>query len=155
MSLLLIRHAASVSRDGWREADELRPLSKKGHRQARQLVPLFADVKVTSIRSSPSLRCVQTVTPMADARQLELVTDDRLAVGSTRQAVDLVRSMSAQHAALCTHGDVIPEVLADLADNDGIDLDPNPRSQKGSVWRLEPAPEPGRFRSAAYIPPAR
>lgn len=154
MALLLVRHADAVSRDGWLDPDELRPLTDKGRGQARALVPAFADFKVETIRSSPSVRCIETVAPLAAARSLDIAQDLDLAEGASRRAVALVRSLAGTDAVLCSHGDVIPEVLAELAGDDGVDLGPNPRSQKGSVWLLEPADEPGRFRRATYLRPA-
>jgi hypothetical protein len=93
--------------------------------------------------------------PLAAVRSMDIVHDTDLAEGASRKALALVRSLAGGHAVLCTHGDVIPEVLAELADEDGVDLGPDPRSQKGAVWQLEPAAEPGRFRAATYLRPTR
>jgi hypothetical protein len=66
-------------------------------------------------------------------------------------ALALVRSVAHEKIAVCTHGDVIPEILVALADEDHLDLGPRPRQAKGSVWVLEA--EGGRFVKAAYLPP--
>jgi hypothetical protein len=52
-------------------------------------------------------------------------------------------------AAVCTHGDVIGEVLMALADKDGLDLGSDPRWAKGSAWVIEA--DLGRFVSATYV----
>jgi hypothetical protein len=68
-------------------------------------------------------------------------------------AVGLVRSLNDSHVALCTHGDVIPEILVTLADEDRLDLGPGPRQAKGSTWVLQSLR--GRFIDATYVPPRK
>ena len=63
----------------------------------------------------------------------------------------LVRSLAGQEVAVCTHGDVIAEILVALADEDRLDLGQNPRQAKGSVWALDG--RAGSFSSAKYSPP--
>jgi hypothetical protein len=65
--------------------------------------------------------------------------------------VELVRSLHDSHVALCTHGDVIPEILVALADEDRLDLGSAPRQAKGSTWVL--GSRNGRFVKATYLPP--
>jgi len=101
--------------------------------------------------SSPYLRCVQTLAPLAKAVGLEVERCDELAEGESSSAVKLVRALAGSDVALCTHGDVIAEVLLALADEDRVDLGPNPRQAKGSVWALEGSA--GSFSSAVYYPP--
>lgn len=116
------------------------------------LVPVLEGQRPRLILSSPSVRCADTVRPLADALRQPVRTDAGLAEGSGRAAVGLVRSLAGDTAVLCSHGDVIPEVLAALVDEDGLDLGPMPRAEKASVWLLE-ADGRGRFRSAAYLAP--
>ena len=61
------------------------------------------------------------------ARSLGLPVEERseLAEGSTPEDVlDLVRSLDGETAVLCTHGDVVSEVLGE-------------ESKKGSTWVLD------------------
>jgi broad specificity phosphatase PhoE len=153
--LLLVRHADAVSRVGWRETDERRPLTKKGREQAHGLVDLFAPYPVAAIWSSPSLRCLQTVLRLAIARGIAVGQTDDLAEGASRRATAFVRSLAGEDAVLVSHGDVIPDLLSVLASHDGLDLGPEPRCQKGSAWVLEPSGERGRFRAAIYFHPVR
>jgi broad specificity phosphatase PhoE len=95
---------------------------------------------------------MQTVAPLAEAMRLKVEQDDALAEGSGLAALALVRHVAHEKIALCTHGDVIPEILVSLADEDHLDLGPRPRQAKGSVWILEA--EGGRFVKAMYLPPA-
>ena len=91
--------------------------------------------------------------PLAAAFHVKVEEEESLAEGCGLAALALVRSVANEKIALCTHGDVIPEILVALADEDHLDLGPRPRQAKGSVWVLEAAG--GRFVKAAYLPPGR
>lgn len=152
---MLVRHAHAYARKEWSGDDRLRPLSANGLRQAEGLVAVFSNFAAPSrILSSPYLRCVQTVGPLAQANHVDVEQSEALAEGENSRAVRLVRSLAMDNAAVsavCTHGDVIAEILVTLADEDMVDLGPNPRQAKGSVWALEA--KEGVFTSARYFPP--
>lgn len=145
MPVLLVRHAVAVARRSWPGDDVDRPLDRRGHSQAFALVDALRSHEVADVRSSPAVRCIGTVQPLAAARRLEVVPDEDLLEGNGDRAVALVRDLlrpaagtAAQDgpaAALCSHGDVIPEVLDALA-RDGADLGHDQRCQKGSTWVL-------------------
>jgi 8-oxo-dGTP diphosphatase len=149
--VLLIRHAHAGARKDWAGDDQLRPLSGKGWRQAEALVRTLGPWAVQRILSSPFERCLETVAPLAAELGLAVESSPALAEGQGSKALKLVRSLADEKVALCTHGDVIPDVLVPLADEDRIDLGPRPRQAKGSVWILEATA--GRFTRATYVPP--
>ena len=149
---MLVRHAHAYARKEWSGDDRLRPLSDSGLRQAEGLIAVFGNFpRPSRVLSSPYLRCVQTVGPLAQAHHLEVEPAEDLAEGQSAAAVGLVRALAADNVAVCTHGDVIAEILVALADEDMLDLGPNPRQAKGSVWALDG--EDGIFSSARYFPP--
>jgi phosphohistidine phosphatase SixA len=112
--VLLVRHARAGERSEWEGDDRLRPLDEKGRRQAEGLVELLADYPVDRIFSSPYVRCVESVEPLAAATGFEIEQVDELAEGSTGDAVlRLLSSGDASCVVLCTHGDVVEEVLGD------------------------------------------
>jgi broad specificity phosphatase PhoE len=151
--ILLIRHANAGARSEWAGDDRLRPLSRKGARQAAALVKKLTPLQPDRILSSPYVRCVQTVEPLAERLAVKVETTEELAEGSVGEAIALVRANAGTGSvALCTHGDIVPEVLVALADEDHLDLGPSPRQPKGSVWILEA--KKGRFVKATYLPPA-
>ena len=150
MTLYVIRHADAGSRGSWVASDDQRPLSRRGHGQAAGLVGLLAAVTVDRVLSSPSLRCVQTVEPLAEARGLSVEVHDALAEGGWRDAVGLLSELAGTHAALCSHGDVIPELI-DAVAAQGVQIADARRWQKGSVWTLHTSD--GRFTHATYSPP--
>jgi 8-oxo-dGTP diphosphatase len=151
MHLFLVRHAKAGSRHDWDGPDEQRPLSKKGRRQADALVPLLFDRQIERVASSPFVRCAQTVQPLADKLGVDVELAEPLAEGAkTKDVLALVRNLDAD-AVLCTHGDVIPEILDTLARDDGIALPPDYPYAKGSTWDL--SGDDGRYMTARYIPP--
>jgi len=151
MPVLLVRHAQALPRSTWKGDDRARTLSSRGRKQAQGLVPVLSEFKPHRVFSSPYLRCVETVGPLAEAIGVEVEAVESLAEGDGAAAVELVRSLARQDVLLCTHGDIIPEILAALANGDGLDLGRNPRQEKGSVWVLEA--RKGRFVKAKYLRP--
>ena len=151
MPLLLIRHAQAGARRDWSGDDVERPLSPKGRRQAQALVGELQTYAPQRILTSPYVRCSQTVEPLAASLGVHVEPVVALAEGSSTEALELVRALADDKVALCTHGDVIPEVLVVLADEDRLDLGPRPRQAKGSVWVLEA--RSGTFVRATYLAP--
>lgn len=110
MSVLLLRHASAGDRDEWDGDDRLRPLDKRGRSQARALRDLFRHRPITRIVSSPYIRCVETVEPLADALGIDVEVDERLAEGASRSlSLSLLEQLDGGLA--CTHGDVVDAVL--------------------------------------------
>ena len=146
----LVRHAKAGDRTTWTEDDRLRPLTKKGRRQAEQLVGAFRDRAVGTIVSSPYVRCVQTVRPLALDRGLALVTDEALAEGAPlRRALELLDRIAGSPAVLCSHGDLIP-LLVEHLQSDGAEVLDGGDWKKGSIWMLERAAD-GSVVRARYL----
>jgi hypothetical protein len=107
--------------------------------------------------TSPSLRCRQTLLPLAAALDLELESIDDLGTdGDVDHLIELLAAPDSDGAVLCTHGEVLGELLARLRARGAIhrrDLPAQgrPRYEKGSTWVLEEATD-GRFH-ARYLPP--
>jgi phosphohistidine phosphatase SixA len=106
MSVILLRHASAGKREDWHGDDRLRPLDKRGRKQAVVLSELLLARGVRQVVSSPYVRCLQTVEPLG----LEIVEDERLAEGAPLDAV-LALLSELDDAVACTHGDVIDAVL--------------------------------------------
>jgi broad specificity phosphatase PhoE len=152
MTIYLVRHARAGERSLWRQEDWLRPLSRAGRSQARGLISLLEDARFDRVLSSPYVRCLETVVPVAGARRLAIEPEDTLAEGGDLDsAMALVRKHIGNGAVLCSHGDVIPAILSSLAAT-GIDLGPDPRCPKGSTWALE-ADGGTDITSVRYSPP--
>mgnify|MGYP000349545033 CR=1 FL=1 len=63
--LFLVRHAKAGSRSQWVGDDRLRPLSNKGRTQSEVLADRLAPVATGMLVSSPYLRCIETLQPLA------------------------------------------------------------------------------------------
>jgi broad specificity phosphatase PhoE len=136
MTIYLVRHAKAGDRSQ-QDDDWLRPLSRAGRAQARGLLSLLHDARFDRVLSSPYVRCLETVVPIAGARRLAIEPEDALGEGGDLDSVlTLVRKHIVNGALLCSHGDVIPAVLSSLAAS-GVDLGPDPLCPKGCTWVLE------------------
>jgi 8-oxo-dGTP diphosphatase len=69
LTVELVPHCTSATRDGWIGSHDVRPLSELGMRQAAALVAAIG-TDVDSIYSSPTVRCRQTVGPLGAAAGL-------------------------------------------------------------------------------------
>ena len=149
--VFLVRHGKAGSRSRWAEDDRLRPLSKTGRDQAEALAELLATAGVTKIVSSPYVRCVQTVRPLALALGLPVEASESLAEGGDARELWGWMSGLSEPTVICSHGDLIPQVLQ-LAERGGAELPATLECRKGSVWRLER--QAGHVESATYLPPS-
>jgi phosphohistidine phosphatase SixA len=110
VSVVLLRHAAAGRRAAWEGDDRLRPVDERGRRQSEALVPLLAPHRPRRIVSSPYVRCVGTVEPLAAELEVPIEQDERLAEGAGRAAaLELLAGLDGGVA--CTHGDVVEEIL--------------------------------------------
>lgn len=112
--MLMIRHASAGDREEWGGDDRLRPLDAKGFAQAARLAEVLDGYDISSVLSSPALRCVQTVEPLAHERGLEVQVREELA--EERQGTDgaaLAQSLEGQDIALCVHGGLSDAVFGE------------------------------------------
>lgn len=149
-SLYLVRHAKAGDRGDWQGDDRQRPLSKPGRRQAEALVGVFEKLPVDRILSSPYVRCVQTVEPLARARGLHIDTTDALAEGAGAEPVfEFLQKFPDQGVLLCTHGDLVQEVLERLGADGILRRRDAVEMAKGSTWVIEHAN--GKVAAARYL----
>lgn len=136
-ALYLVRHAKAGVRDEWEGPDHLRPLTKSGLKQAEVLADRLEAFSITRIFSSPHVRCLETVEPIARRLGLRVVLSDALAEGADPTVARAFLEESAQSATIaCSHGDVISAVMERFAEA-GVVVEGEPRWEKGSVWALE------------------
>jgi 8-oxo-dGTP diphosphatase len=122
LPLIVLRHGAARSRKAWRHDDRLRPLLQAGRAQAQRLVPVLAAYGVERVVTSSSMRCLETVTPYADASGGAIELEDRLTEedATERSVAQIVESLmrSRRPAVLCTHRPVLPAVFEALGVED-------------------------------------
>jgi phosphohistidine phosphatase SixA len=117
--VLVIRHASAGDSAAWAGDDRLRPLDAGGLAQTSRLVELLEGNAISLILSSPALRCLQTVEPLARSRGLEIEVREELA--EERQQTDgaqLVLALRREDAALSVHGG-LSEAAFDVSQKKG------------------------------------
>jgi hypothetical protein len=114
--------------------------------------PTLRDYPVNRILSSSALRCLQTVEPLAQRRDLPVETTETLAVHADPAALlALLSDPAAAETVLCGHGELIGVVLKRL-----LAPSPNgdsPTRPKGSTWVLET--DGSRLLRSRFLPPLR
>ena len=158
MRLFVVRHVKAGDRSRWQGPDDERPASKPGRAQAVALADRLEPENVAALISSPSVRCIQSVEPLADRLGLKVEVDERLAEDSPLAAVLAVVGEAPDRAVLCSHGDVIPELIEALAG--GMVLTTARDWRKATLWVLDGSAEDRRrsggellFSRAAVEPP--
>jgi 8-oxo-dGTP diphosphatase len=122
--LLLVRHGTAGHRRTWNGDDRLRPLDERGRHEAVGLVEALQRYGVTRVVSSPAVRCVETVEPLAERLGLEIELREELAEGAGQAAaVRLFRALATETPVACCHRDLMEALLGRA----------RPR-KKGSTW---------------------
>ncbi|MEQ8717186.1 MAG: phosphoglycerate mutase family protein [Acidimicrobiales bacterium] len=150
MALFVIRHASAGARNPAAPDDHLRALDAAGHERAATIAAHLADRRVQRVLTSPAVRCRQTVEPLAAMVGAEVEEHQALAEGTALvDALALVAGLAKEGptAALCTHGDLIPEIIRTLQ-RTGTTVNGRTGWAKGSIWTLEV--RDGEIASASY-----
>lgn len=151
--LFLVRHAKAGNRSDWDGDDSTRPLTGKGRRQSIAIAERVASLATGSLVSSPSVRCVQTLEPLASRLGVATIVDDRLAEGAGFEgALELLANLP-DGSVLCSHGDVIPETIDALVRR-GCAIVGEPEWRKASVWQLRRDSDGAILEATASPPPA-
>ena len=149
--ILLVRHASAGDRYRWWGDDVDRPLDDRGRVQAGSLAEAYGDSPLAAILTSRAVRCQQTVAPLTQRTDADLVVHPALFEDGAAAATDLVRELARANGAgfsvLCSHADVIPEVLRDLM-FDGMQVSGVRGCAMASVWEL--TVEDGRITHGHY-----
>lgn len=151
-TLYVIRHADAGERSAWTGDDRVRPLSRKGRRQADEIATRLAAAGVTRLIASAAQRCIETLVPLGECLGLPVETDARLYEGSDGPAaLALAEEIQAlgDTAVLSTHGDVIPDLLSELRVN-GTNFHHTLTWPKGSTWVLRG--NGGQWTDADFVP---
>ncbi|WP_420099939.1 NUDIX hydrolase [Corynebacterium sp.] len=138
--VLYVRHAKAMARETWKEDDDLRPLTKKGYRQAAELSGVLEGYRPKSVFTAAPERCRATVEPTAARLGLDIETNANLGDAalqhSARTVMEaLVQASSAPVSVVCAQGEIIPAVVSGLAEDAGFEIE-DLRTKKSSVWVL-------------------
>ena len=145
----VIRHAKAGDRSDWSGDDRLRPLTKSGRRQAEALAEMLKGEPIDKILSSGYLRCMQTVEPLGARRTLSVEPVKELEEGAGGESVlRLMQKHRGRNLVLCTHGDVMEELLEGLIAQ-GLVQRARAKMEKGSTWVLDETG--GNITGARYL----
>lgn len=149
--ITVIRHAEAGDRHRWTAPDDMRPLTRGGRLQAERIAERVANEPFVQVMSSPFVRCVQTVSPLAGAHGLTVEQRDDLAEGQPSGYLEkaVLEAEGAGPTAICVHGDAMRALLADLIER-GIAQRVRQGFKKGTTWVLEV--RDGAIVSARHVP---
>jgi 8-oxo-dGTP diphosphatase len=164
LTIELVAHMDAGDRRTWTGDQDVRPLSELGRRQAARMAQALAVAPFDALYSSPALRCRQTLEPLAAQLGLSIVelpelreTDGFLppadwtahlpaamlgplggayAAGRAAAALRLIRSVIPRgRVAVCSHGDVVPALVAYFVGAYRLTLPP-PHSRRGGWYTV-------------------
>lgn len=148
MAIYVVRHAKAADRADWEGDDRLRPLTKSGRRQAEALAAWLKTEPIDALLSSPYIRCLQTLEPLAAERKLPIAPRTDLEEGSGGESIlRLAKAFEGRNVVLCTHGDLVEELLEHLM-TQGLVSRAGAQLEKGSTWILDEMN--GRITGATY-----
>lgn len=148
--LYFVRHAKAGSRSSWTGDDRLRPLTKNGEAQAKAIAEELADEATGLLLSSPWMRCMQTLEPLAQLIGTKVVPEPRLGEEqSVEGALEFVYALP-EGSVMCGHGDLLPAAI-DALQRRGCHIEGEPDFRKGCTWVLERVD--GMFVRAFVRPP--
>jgi phosphohistidine phosphatase SixA/8-oxo-dGTP pyrophosphatase MutT (NUDIX family) len=144
----VVRHADAGDRAAWTRPDQQRPLDRRGQEQARLLAEVLRQESIDRLLSSPYLRCVQTLEPLAAALGQPVDSVEELGEGYGLDGIEPLL-IGGQAVVACTHGDVLEELLSELRREDLVPA--GAKAPKGSTWVLRS--RAGLIEHAEYIAP--
>jgi 8-oxo-(d)GTP phosphatase len=120
-AIIALRHGKAVPAEHWDGPDATRPLLQRGVDQAAGVAPGIAAFRPERLYSSPALRCRSTIAPTAGATGLEVALkpgisqDEYAADGARVGRIVAKRLRRGRTAVLCSHGPVLPQIIAAAA----------------------------------------
>jgi 8-oxo-dGTP diphosphatase len=123
--VLVVRHADAGDRETWHGDDALRPLDDRGRRQAEALPDRLAGFPIERLLSSPLVRCVQSLEPLARARGLEVELADELTEGAGPEtAARMLEGLAGQAAVACGHGPELVPLFGKVKKGETVVVEP-------------------------------
>jgi 8-oxo-dGTP diphosphatase len=119
-AVITVRHGKAVAPTAWDGPDSSRPLMQRGVDQASTIAPGIAAYSPRKIISSTATRCLATVAPLSRLTSLEVranenISQDAFELGRSAVTKVITRRLSKRKTVvLCSHGPVIPQLLAEL-----------------------------------------
>jgi 8-oxo-(d)GTP phosphatase len=145
---VVLRHAVAVERGRWDGDDRTRPLDATGQRQAKALTAVLAGYGVSRVLSSDTVRCLDTVAPFAEEHRLAVESEPLLSETGFARHPDAARARlqalaaSGRTTVVCSHGDVVDDVVAAAVRALGAVPPSDTSARKAGAWVLHLAGDP-------------
>jgi 8-oxo-dGTP pyrophosphatase MutT (NUDIX family) len=142
---IVLRHTSAGDKRTWEETDVLRPLDSRGRAEAAALAEVLSVYGPARVLTSATARCVETVLPYAARMGAEVRTDRAFSMVPPVAASDEAGARFVQLLAeeaptlVCTHGEMVPEVIGRAYEKLQATLPGDPRLPKGGFWVLHVA----------------
>ncbi len=135
---IIVRHTSAGDKRDWEEDDLLRPLDPVGRGEAGKLADVLGAFGIARVFSSATARCLETMLPYAARTGAEIHTDWAFTVGTSKRAGDRFAELLTEDApaVICTHGELVPELIRRACEELGAPEPEDPRLQKGGFWVL-------------------
>ena len=137
----MLRHAKALDRSEWLSEDDDRPLQNIGQLQAKRMLSLYQAFGLQEIHTSDAVRCLDTVTAMAQALDIIPIIKEDLSEYTFKKnkdkAIDYAKDLIKKNkqVVLCSHNPVLPRMMEKLTKK--IDFDyPDNKLQPGEAWIL-------------------
>jgi 8-oxo-dGTP diphosphatase len=119
--IIAVRHGKAVDPGAWDGPDSTRPLMHRGTDQAAGIAKGIAAYAPERIISSTAVRCLSTVAPLAEltgipVKATEAISQDAYESGGSSVPEVVGKRLKRKVAAvLCSHGPVLPRIIAEIA----------------------------------------
>jgi 8-oxo-dGTP diphosphatase len=120
-AIIAVRHGKAVDPSTWDGPDSTRPLMHGGSDQAAGIARGIAAFAPTRIISSTAARCLATVTPLSELTGIPIkasedISQDALENGTSDVTGIVARRLKKRATVvLCSHGPVLPRIIAEVA----------------------------------------
>ncbi|HEU0192728.1 MAG TPA: NUDIX hydrolase [Streptosporangiaceae bacterium] len=153
---IILRHGSAGEKADWRGDDALRPLDARGAAEAAALVELLAAFGPLRVISSATARCVNTVIPYVLRTGTRLETEPAFTVGASvltspadgtdgglhadvanladARAVMLRLLAERTPTVVCTHGEIVSDLIDAVCTELGEKTPDDPSLRKGGFW---------------------
>jgi 8-oxo-dGTP diphosphatase len=124
-AIIALRHGKAVPAEHWDGPDATRPLLQRGVDQALSVAPGIAAFRPERLYSSPAERCQSTIAPTARITGLEValkrgISQDAYAPDGAKVGRMVAKRLRRRRSAvLCSHGPVLPQIIAAAATGSG------------------------------------
>lgn len=124
-AITVMRHGKAVTPADWDGPDATRPLMQRGIDQSLSIAHGVAAFRPDRLVSSTAERCLRTIAPTARVAGQDVVEEPVISQDAYRSGGAAVRELVAKRVrkresvVLCSHGPVIPQIIAAVAEETG------------------------------------